>query len=293
MTTNDNSDLIELCYAAVNEVEGYQVLIEILSQKIGADAGDIVLENTAEGSCLTLGTLGFDPVFLENYDTEYLGNNTWFEELEKLAPNRSYTDEVFSEKLGKSAYFNEWVKPQGLEHSIGAVLENQKDCNGWIGLTRSTGGSRFSDKESAIMDNVVPHLKRSITLLKRLNVNDGETNVLSVAVGGLALPIIVLDSQGRVVEMNAKADEFLSENSQLNISTSGHILTRCGRTHAKIGAAIHKALTTLDEPHALPPAPVIVPGHRQEDACSFEAAHYRGSDGLSGVVVIIRPVGKL
>ncbi len=81
MTTNDNSDLIELCYAAVNEVEGYQVLIELLSQKIGADAGDIVIENTADDSCLTLGTLGFDPVFLENYDKEYLGNNTWFEEL--------------------------------------------------------------------------------------------------------------------------------------------------------------------------------------------------------------------
>ena len=49
MTTNGNSDLIELCYAAVNEVEEYQVLIEMLSQKIGADAGDIVLENAAEG----------------------------------------------------------------------------------------------------------------------------------------------------------------------------------------------------------------------------------------------------
>lgn len=293
MTTNDNSDLIELCYAAVNEVEGYQVLIELLSQKIGADAGDIVIENTADDSCLTLGTLGFDPVFLENYDKEYLGNNTWFEELEKLAPTRSYTDEVFSEKLGKSAYFNEWVKPQGLEHSIGAVLENQKDCNGWIGLTRCIGGSRFSDKESAAIDNVVPHLKRSITLLQRFKINEGETKVLSGAVGGLALPIIVLDSHGRIVEMNAKAEEFFSENSQLKISTGGHILTRCGRTHAKIGAAIHKALTTLDEPHALPPAPVILPGHRQEDVWSFEAAHYRGSDGLSGVIVIIRPVGKL
>jgi PAS domain-containing protein len=293
MTNNDNSDLIELCYAAVDEVEGYQVLIEMLSQKIGADAGDIVLESTAHDSCLTLGTLGFDPVFLENYDTEYLGNNTWFEELKKLAPNRSYTDEVFSEKLGKSAYFNEWVKPQGLEHSIGAVLESQMDSNGWIGLTRCTGGSQFSDKESAVIDNVVPHLKRSVTLLKSVNVNDGKMKVLSVAVGGLALPIVVLDNHGRIVEMNPKAEEFFSENSLLKISTSGHILTRCGKTHAKIGAAIHKALTMLDEPHALPPAPVIVSGHRQEDACSFEAAHYRGSDGLSGVIVIIRPVGKL
>ena len=292
MTTNDTIDLIELCYAAVNEVEEYQVLIEMLSQKIGADAGDIVLENAAEGSCRTLGSLGFDPAFLESYDTEYLGNNTWFGELEKLAPNRSHTDEVFSEKLRKSAYFNEWVRPQGLDHSIGAVLESQNGYNGWIGFSRCTGGSRFSDKEVALLDKVVPHLKRSVALLKRLNISHEDTNVLSVAVYGLTLPIIVLDNQGRVVEMNAKADEFLSENSQLKISISGHILTRCGRTHAKIGAAIHKALTTLDEPDALPPAPVIVPGHRQKDACSFEAAHYHGSDGLSGVIVILRPVGK-
>ena len=293
MTTNDHSDLIELCYAAVDEVEGYQVLIETLSQIMCADAADIVFENTADGSCKTLGSIGFDPAFLESYDAEYLGNNTWFGELEKLAPNKSHTDEIFSEKLRKSAYFNEWVRPQGLDHSIGAVLESQNGYNGWIGFSRCTGGSRFFEKEVALLDKVVPHLKRSVALLKRLNINHKDTHVLSVAVDGLTLPIIVLDNQGRVVEMNAKAEEFFSENSQLKISTSGHILTGCGRTHAKIGAAIYKALTTVDEPHILPPAPVIVPGHRHEDACSFEAAHYRGKDGLSGVVVILRPVGKL
>ncbi len=111
-------------------------------------------------------------------------------------------------------------------------------------------------------------------------------------VRGAALPIIVLDNWGRVVEMNTKADEFLSKNPQFKISASGHIQTRCGRTHAKIGAAIHKVLTTLDEPDILPPAPVIVTGQRQEDACSFEAAHYHGSDGLSGVIIILRPMGN-
>ena len=293
MTKNDNSDLVELCYTSINEVEGYQVFIETLSQKICADAADIVLENTADGSCQTLGSLGFDPTFLENYDTEYLGKNPWFEEIEKLTPNKSHTDEIFSEKLEKSAYFNEWVKPQGLEHSIGAVLESQRDCNGWIGLSRCTGSNHFSDKEKVVIDIVLPHLKRSVSILKRLNIDAGATKVFSMAVGCMALPIIVLDNQGRVVEMNTKADEFLSKNSQLKISVSGHIQTHCGRTHAKIGAAIYQALTTLDKPEVLPPAPVIVPGHQQDDACSFEAVHYRGSYGLSGVVVVLRPVRKL
>ena len=180
-----------------------------------------------------------------------------------------------------------------MDHSIGAVLESQNGYNGWIGFSRCTGGSRFSDKEVALLDKVVPHLKRSVALLKRLNISHEDTNVLSVAVDGLKLPIIVLDDPGRVVEMNRKADEFISKNSQLKISASGHIQTSCGRTHAKIGTAIYQTLTMLDEPNVSSPAPVIVPGHQQDDACSFEAVHYRGKDGLSGVVVILRPVGEL
>ena len=292
MKAEDRNELIELCYASVTEIEGYQLLIEKLSQEIGADAADIVLENTSSKSCVTYGTLGFDPAFLENYDTKYLGKNIWFEELEKLAPDRSHTDTLFSRALKKSAYFNEWVKPQGLEHSIGAVLESQSDSNGWIGLCRSTGSKAFSDRERAVLDLVLPHLKRSLILSKQLNTNNDQLDVVSLAVSTLSIPVIILDCHGRVVEMNSKADKFLSGHSQLKISVSGHIQTHCGRTHAKIGQAIYLALTALDEPNVPPPSPVVVKGAQPSEQCLLEAAHFRGSEGMSGAVVILKPIGE-
>ena len=294
MNMDDRIGLIELCYASVNEVEGYQFLIETLSQKIGAEAADIVVENASDGSCVTLGTLGFEPEFLKSYDTEYLGKNTWFEELKKLAPNKSHTDEPFSAALKKSTYFNEWVKPQGLEHSVGAVLKHQSDCNSWIGLCRCTGSSSFTECERAVLDCVVPHLKRSMELWDRLNLlsNQVQTDVVSSAINGLSLPVIILDCHGCIVEMNTSADKFISGHSQLKISVSGYLQTHCGRTHAKIGAAIYSALIALDEPDVPPPSPVVIKGTQPSEDCLLEAAHFRSSDGMSGAVVVLKPTNN-
>ena len=68
-------ELIDLCYAAVDDRTCWQTFINKLAQALKADAGDLAVEHYERGIAAPLGTVGFDPQYRESYDLEFLGEN--------------------------------------------------------------------------------------------------------------------------------------------------------------------------------------------------------------------------
>lgn len=290
MRISDLREVLDLCYSSVHEPAGGQFLTEALARSVGADAGDIVFENLAENTCTTYGSLGFDPGFLRDYDTDFLGANPWFDELSQFDQTGFHSDGAFSPGYRASPYFNEWVRPQGLENSFGAVLEKTQASQGWVGFVRATGSRPFGENEKARLDQLLPHVASSISLRRNLQDQHFRAERHMSVLDGLNLPALLLDGNGKVVEMNAEAEGFLAKSQDISLTRTGRLLARKGQVHASIGAQIYAALDPFASDGKAPGKPVVLVDRRDGKPRSFEACHWTHADGLRGAIVLLSPL---
>lgn len=267
MTRDELLELIELCYASILDPGCFQTLTRRICAILGADAGDIVAEFPRETRTVTYGSHGFDPGFLARYDEDFLGSNPWLENLARHPRDRFHTDVIEPQEFWLGTYYNEWVRPQGFRHTVGAVIESGPDHHVWAGFTRAASRGPFED-EVDDLTLLLPHLRRGIEAKSRWDRQCARTSQLSQVIDALATPVLLLDAKGIVHRMNAAAETFLSSCRFLTVVPSGRLMAVNGRADARLGSALYRAATVPDRPGDPPPEPIIL-----ESADSQVALH--------------------
>ena len=211
-------NMVERCYSALDHPGGFQALTRQLGAVLGADAGDIVTEDRQSGAIRTHGSFGFDPSFLSSYDVEFLGENPWLDTLTRHAPGQVRDDIEETPGFRDSAYYNDWVRPQNLDRSLGAVLPVPGRGTTWVGFARARGARAFG-VERNLLQRLLPHLTRAVSLADRL-VPSAQPAALDL----MPDPALRLDAGGCLIEANAAGRGYLSGH--------GLMLTRGGMLEA-------------------------------------------------------------
>ena len=284
-------NIVERCYCALDAPGGLQALTRHLGTVLGADAGDIVTEDRQGGAIRTHGSFGFDPAFLASYDAEFLGENPWLDSLTRHPAGVVRDDIEDTPGFRDSAYYNDWVRPQKLDRSLGAVLPVPGRGTTWVGFARAHGAPAFG-AERAVLQRLLPHLTRSITLADRLALW-AQTSPLAMLEG----PTLRLEPSGRLVEANAAGRGYLSGQ--------GLVLTRGGMLEAVNRAdnrALAHAIRTVadDRPEARSARPVCLIS-RDEDlplvvrlsAWHAGAGTRAGAGDATGVLLRLRDAAQV
>lgn len=219
MTGDDALDLLDLCYRSVDEPEGWQELLEAMARKFKADAGDFVLEDYTAGVALAFASTGFDPVFRDNYDDEFLGENGWINGLMAMPPGRVFGTHLEPDDFTQSVYYNEWLRPQGLRYGMGTLMEYSQRHAVQIALVRQQKNKDyFNSEEIALLERIMPHMRRAWKLQGRLRLADDAWRPLEAAVTAMNVPALLADQSGKVVFVNAAAENFLSRREDFRLS---------------------------------------------------------------------------
>ncbi|MGP1357293.1 helix-turn-helix transcriptional regulator [Roseicyclus sp.] len=275
-------DLLDMCYGAVDRPEHWAPFVEALTEALGAQAGDFVIEDYATGTARALGSTGFDPHFRETYDTHFLGENVWIRELEKLPRDRTHDDRAEPPGFEASAYYNEWVRPQGLRHAMGAILEREATWLVHIGFLRAPSVGCFDPGEIRLLDRLLPHLRRTLDVSQRLRRAEGAEALAAELLDRLPVAALIVDRGCRVRELNAAAERFLAARRELRSGPSGLDAWTPGA-----GSALRRlirAACTLDAAATFAgPMAVRLP-RRDEDGPPFlvEVLPLRAADALGG-----------
>lgn len=287
-------DAVELCYHGVTDPEGFEALTSHLCRAIGADAGDIVTEHFLTGQVVTYGSEGFDPAYRAAYDEAYLGKNPWFDNLKTLPRDCFHTDAEERDDFWQSAYYHEWVRPQRLKHSVGAVIEAGPDRQTWAGFARRGEAGGF-EAEVAQLNRILPHLRRALELRRQLGTKTTDCASLLAVIDMVDAAVMVLDGSGKVQFANSAAERTLARTQALRLSQSGRLIVVAGRQDAQLGAAIHRCLSIADDPGLAPPPPIIV-GKANRDRLVLHALPvWTSADGTPCrrlVAVVVTPVER-
>ena len=139
-------------------------------------------------------------------------------------PNRkvvSLTEFVSMNEWLKSDFYKSFMEPTDVFHVLGADINTPDGAQCRIRISRGRSDPAFSQADKDLLTLLLPHLERAVILHMRLNRMESERNLYAGAVDQMAVGTILLDSDGKVLQMNRVAEQLVQEKDGVKLVSEG------------------------------------------------------------------------
>jgi DNA-binding CsgD family transcriptional regulator len=119
----------------------------------------------------------------------------------------------------RSEFYGDFGRHHGLRYVVGTVLPLGEAGSMPIGLHRPEGADPFASAEAALLEAVLPHLRRAVQLRRRLAPEPAAAAAQPglAALDGLAMPVLVVDAELVLLAANLAAEALLAEGAALRL----------------------------------------------------------------------------
>jgi len=219
--------------------------LDLVADYLGVDSGMVLhLGSSREGDFIVHRRLREDlnQLFLQHYT-----DNPYASAFARAPIGKALVTEAVVEKevLHRSGFFADILAPQGIAEII-AVRHSDLSREGAGGILFNASKQRADNAGHAAtrLARLVPHLSHAIdlTLLaSRLEAKQRQLDQLLASMTGAA---ILLDRQGRILQMTSAAETLLGERDGLLLIKNGHVTLGAQGRHdsMRLAASIKQAL---------------------------------------------------
>jgi DNA-binding CsgD family transcriptional regulator len=120
--------------------------------------------------------------------------------------------------------------------SLSTIVLRNRSRLGLFGVYRDQSGGYFTDNDVADLALLAPHIRRAITISDLLNLKTLEAQALAAALDGMALGVVILAADCRVLHANEAAKCMLAAGVPLR--TAAGRLHACGSADEELVRAI-------------------------------------------------------
>lgn len=157
------------------------------------------------------------------------------------------------ERLGLSeneilngAFFREWAFPTGLRDVVAGVVTKTEGDNAVISLHTPTTRDMVGPRDLAVMELLLPHVRRAVTIGGLLDMKSIATAAFESALNALASAVVLVDSTGRILQTNQAAQKMFSIGGPI-LSLHGELATHHPEATNALRAAIARAARSESE----------------------------------------------
>jgi DNA-binding CsgD family transcriptional regulator/PAS domain-containing protein len=143
-----------------------------------------------------------------------------------------------------SRYFREIVIPRGHGDGVHVVLARSSRRFGLFSATRHLRDGPMTDVDLAILRLLAPHIRRAITISDLMELKALEAESLSATLDRLAMGVVVVSNQNRILHANEAARDMLANGGSI-VSRRGRLAARDSAADAELSHAIE--LSASDE----------------------------------------------
>lgn len=236
--------LVERIYDAVLEPEGWQAVLEQAMALGGASSAALYVQNLETHRAelgVSIGVSGERETWLKFYNYYVFRNPVRIANLtlpvgEPTASNFLLSDKKFVEL----EYHRDFQSGVGCFYELAMHLIRDEHVVACFSLQRARKEGGFSARDVAFVKHLYPHLRRAMLLRRRLGDQTAATRSLEQAFHSLAAAVCLLDAGGRVLFMNAAAEQFVGAGRSLRVK-DGQLLpvrsAQLGEWQRWLGAA--------------------------------------------------------
>lgn len=151
----------------------------------------------------------------------------------------SATDIVPAAQFLESAFYKEWMSPQGWGDVISVNLDKAATGRAVFSVARHARDGLVDDEMRRRMRLLVPHVRRSVIIGKLIEHNRIEAAALADTLDGLQAGMFLVDSAGRLVHANASGRAMLNDGNVLH--ANGKLVARDAQADATLRDAFFSA----------------------------------------------------
>lgn len=137
-------------------------------------------------------------------------------------------------------FIEEWGRPQGLVDSMVVILAQDAELIGNLGFGRHGDAGPIEEIDVERTRLFVPHLQRAARIGRLLEVNRLTAASFEQVLGALAMPVILVGADLRLVHGNAAARAFLDGGDALTVR-DGRLFARSAVTQRQLLQTIERA----------------------------------------------------
>jgi DNA-binding CsgD family transcriptional regulator len=197
--------LVAAIYDAIIDPSRWDEVVTGIVEATQSFSGNLLVQQADAGSLTAL--YNVDPAIAEAYAQTYHKDDPLRTPAWSIAPGEvrdcSYTR---TDTFKASAYYDEFVRPQGWVNLVAAGLVRQPNAFALLVLTRSPEAVLVEPKEWYLLETLVPHLQRAAAIHSLLARTRATANSLYAAAG---LAVFVLTENCRVLFANPKAEDLV------------------------------------------------------------------------------------
>ena len=174
-------------------------------------------------------TPAYDPSWKRAYDEYYLARDVRRPHIRALAPRTVYVGQelVADAELCRSEFYNDFLRPQGFFHVLGAVIVKEEGRIGVLRVLRPRS-QPFGAEERAFLQRILPHLARALDVHQRLNAMRAERDANAEVLDRFGGGVVLLDRRGNLLAANRYAESLLRSADGL-LSVQGSLITSAPR----------------------------------------------------------------
>lgn len=144
-----------------------------------------------------------------------------------------------------SEFLNDWLRPRlGVGHNLASCIASTETYSIHLSPLRDPRRREYGSTEVALLQALVPHVARAVTIEQRLGGITLERAGLSEALDRLPTGVLLLDERGRVTVFNRAASELLRRGDGLSIDREQQLCASRASDTASLRRAVVGACTT-------------------------------------------------
>lgn len=157
-------------------------------------------------------------------------------------PNMPFrcTDLMPVEEFRASRVYRELLHPNGIEYSLMVQYSDTPDDFTGLAFFRRPGAAPFDDADARGLGEIIPHLRRTLAIQRRLFQLDHRLDASYQILEGLPSGLVIVDEQGRTEFANAAARRIFAQKDGLDISNGR--LQAHSRDHAGLIEVIRQTI---------------------------------------------------
>lgn len=209
------SELIGLIYDAAADPRFWATFLEKLARELSATGTNIIVQDLRSQEFSIASAIGTDPTYQRAYENHYKRTNVYLTHGNHLLQSgKAYPSHVLcpDEVALRSEFFNDWIAPQKQRYGMMGVIFREKSVVSMLGAIRGKKSISFGEDQVALVRLLIPHLQRAVVLHRRIKELERQKAAASSALNRWSVGVILLDSQGRILLMNRKAEEIVDQN---------------------------------------------------------------------------------
>jgi len=239
--------LTEAIYDAAVDPGGWLDVMALAKASFSTSAETLYALDYGRRSMRPVQVCGITDRYMRSFEASFFtDDNPCTQSLALHRPGVIRTDqrlgEYFSDAgiLRRSRYYNEWLQPQNLGHSMGMtpLVEGGVVFN--LSLLRPLEIGPFRPAEVDSFERLQVHFRRALRVAVRLETLSESRAVSAEALDHLPHGVVFVTAAGKVLHCNGVAESLFRSKRELAIR-SGHLVAVDPPTQRKLTAALRQA----------------------------------------------------